>query len=193
MKNLQWHSIASGYSSFANKTAKYVDKNLELVGSKQNTFFGLVFIIFPLLMILATVSEYFEYGVFYFEKELVSEVLELLFFTSPFYLIGLFFVFNAPKQVFDKEKGKMEDKRKFFAGKDIELDKVAAIQVFSYMYHKSSSKGGSTQVHCYQLNLVFEDGERFNLMNSSNKKGVMKVAEALKNYLDVEMFTRFEV
>ena len=102
-----------------------------------------------------------------------------LFFTSggPFLLIGLVLLFIFSPKVFIHTR-----KRKIIIGGEIiQYQQVYALQVLEKFSSGGSSSGG---YFSYELNLITNKGDRYNLLNHGDKmyllSDMMKISKLLK-------------
>ncbi len=100
-----------------------------------------------------------------------------------FLVPGLLFLILPRRFEFERGAGELRIRR-WFRGRSMPLDEVAAIQLIPGGWHKS---GGEPQHHfyTYQLNLVLRDGARINLSNHGNWDATWETGSALAEFLGV--------
>jgi len=68
---------------------------------------------------------------------------------------------------------------------------IYALQIVSYTNHESTEQTGARRaIREYEVNVVFRNGERVNIINHKNKKAISSDTEELSTFLDVPVWDR---
>ena len=105
-----------------------------------------------------------------------------MFFISggPFVLIGVFLLFSFGAKAFLNSQ-----KRKVLVdGEIISFQQVYALQVLSKFIQGNKSGG----YHCYEVNLVTQSGERYNLLNHGDKEYLLSDMVKISRFLKVPVW-----
>ena len=120
--------------------------------------------------------------------------LVLMFFGFVFGGIGLLFLTVIRNSTFDRVAGvyylnktlmKSEQTKPFFQGL---LSDIHAIQLLSEQINSKSADGDSSNFTSYELNLVFKDGGRLNIMDHGREQDVEASAKQLGEFLSVPVW-----
>ncbi|WP_299682561.1 hypothetical protein [uncultured Dokdonia sp.] len=180
-----WHPQARGGANFKTRKLKEISSSeLHYKGSVGGLLFALVFTIMPSIFVVF----FFSGGFFETEGETKYFFLFILVFPAVgFYLmyihlrpvifdkrIGYFYKsFKKPVNSFQRTNKKNQ----------IELDTIAALQIISeYIRSKNSSYTS------YELNFVFEDGERYNVIDHAKYESIQKEAVIIAEFLGVPLW-----
>ena len=68
------------------------------------------------------------------------------------------------------------------------LEDIVALQIISEWVVSHSNNGGSNSYNSYELNLVFSDGERANVMDHGNADSLEKDADRLGDFLAIPIW-----
>lgn len=108
--------------------------------------------------------------------------------------VGAVMLFGGKPLTFDKRagvyfRGKQYDHRQQLP-RDIQgrLADVHALQLLDERIRSNSSKGGSSTYSSYELNLVFADGERVNVLDHGKQAAVVDAAQELAGFLNVPIW-----
>jgi len=183
-----WSPAARGGASFKTRTLKKISQSeLHFVMARSAKIFSLVFVIFPLGFIII--------GALGIEK--LEFNLDTIGFTIvPFAMLafGLWMyrrsskiiIFNTRTGYYSKGKkskdlslNPKEDKHTF------KLEKIKALQLLP-----ERVKGKNSSYMSYEINLVFEDASRYNVVDSGHKASIEKDAVTLSNFLDIPLWNK---
>ncbi|WP_299208479.1 hypothetical protein [uncultured Dokdonia sp.] len=177
-----WHPQARGGANFKTRTLKKVSSSeLHYKGSTAGLLFALVFTVFPIIFIVIFFSSGF------FSTEGDFKYAFLFVFIFPFIGFYLLYLHIRPV-VLDKRSGyfyksfkkPVNSLQRLTTKKHIKLDTIAALQIIpEYVRSKNSSYTS------YELNFVFEDGQRYNLIDHANYKAIKEDATVISEFLGV--------
>ncbi len=177
-----WHPKARGGSNFKTRILKEVSSSeLHYKGSSWSLFFSLVFIIMPIIFIVVFL------GSDVFGSDNGFKYSSFLFLLFP--AVGCYLLFTHLRPiVFDKRIGyfyksfkKPVNSLHHTKNKNhIKLDTIEALQIIpEYVRTKNSSYTS------YELNFVFEDGLRYNVVDHANYETIRKDAKTISDFLGV--------
>ncbi len=153
-------------------------------------------LIFPVIFSLMGLSAIFSGFIF---RQMFDDITVLLF-TMPmgfvFFAIGVgIFINSKIPQTFDKAngyywKGKKNPNEINNPKKKCRLIDIHALQIIQeYVRNNSSnSNTGSASYNSYEINLVLKDGQRINVIDHGEKPIVLKEAEKLSQFLNVQIW-----
>lgn len=96
--------------------------------------------------------------------------------------------------VFDKSLGRYylgkESGRSKYTSSDTQgkLSDIHALQILTERVTSSSSKGGSSSYHSFEINLVLNNGKRINVMDHGKIEAIEDNAKELGRFLDVPVW-----
>ncbi len=109
--------------------------------------------------------------------------------------VGVYVLYGARNGlVFDSAKGSYYRGKVYDASLTADRDKLGmlsdiyALQIISEHVRSSSSSGGSSSYNSYEINLVFGDGERLNVMDHGKLAAIEKDAKTLAQFLSVPIW-----
>lgn len=183
----EWSPKAGGGSNFKTHTLKKVSNTeLRYEGSTFGKIFAGIFMLFPLIFIGIGVTTLVDQ----------SNFLGIVFILFPMVFIAIgFFLFkkmNTPI-IFDKGAGY------FFKGKNkptqnlnqkedkntIKLERIQALQIVSERVRSKNSSYTS-----YEINFVFEDGSRYNIVDHGKRNIIETDAVTLSDFLGVPVWNK---
>jgi hypothetical protein len=178
--NLDWTPISSHASSFC--THRLIKNNahkLEFVPTNFARVFNLLFFIIPsaffVMLFIATL-------------QLAAPIYSLLFGiigVSIFFPLGFFLkkIIDRPR-VFDLAKGEYYAIEKGIRTAEIEIrESIRAIQALQLL--SKEILDSDSDYTSYELNLVFEDGRRLNVISHGGHKQIKEDAELLGKTLNI--------
>ena len=174
-QQISWNALESSASNFASEVFKKTAQGYKITASSFTKVFAWSFFLMGLNYVTISFYEYYQI----YDIPLTFMKGGKLFFTSggPFLLIGLILLFMFSPKVFIHTR-----KRKIiFGGETLQYQEVYALQVLEKFSSGGSSSGG---YFSYELNLITNKGDRFNLLNHGDKmyilSDMMKISELLK-------------
>lgn len=186
-----WLPLARGGSNFKSRTLKQISPSeLHFTASTTGKIFIGFFMLFPILFIGAALFMYLDQG---------FDLMKLPFLIIPLFILGVgLFVFSKMNQVvvFNKQTGY------FYKGKkkkrdlsptheenknNFRLETIKALQIIPEYI-----KGSKTSYHSYEINVIFEDGSRYNVIDHGHKSSIEKDAIILSNFLGVPLWNKME-
>ncbi|ANH60963.1 hypothetical protein [Dokdonia donghaensis] len=185
---VSWSPKAGGGANF--KTKKLVqisDTELQYKASSFGKIFGALFIIFPLVFTVLGITAISKFG---FKSEGVLFALVPLIFIG----VGIFIIkkfnstitFNKSSGYFHRSKKKeitsltvQEDAHNF------KLDTIKALQILP-----ERVRGDKSSYTSYEINLVFEDGSRYNIVDHGHRKSIETDAVTLSDFLGVPAWNK---
>lgn len=180
-----WKPKASGGANFKTRTLKEVSSSeLHYKGSIGGLFFALAFTIVPIIGIVIFLASGF------FSKDEGFTYAFLFIFIFPAVGIYLLYIHLRPI-VLDKRLGYFYKSFKKPVNSlhskntknHFKLDTIAALQIISeYVRSKNSSYTS------YELNFVFEDGLRYNIVDHANYKSIQKEAIIIAEFIGVPVW-----
>jgi len=183
-----WSPKAGGGANFKTKKLLVVSGNeLQYKASSLGKVFGWIFILFPLIFIVVGIKTFINEG---------FEILALLFILFPliFIVIGIFVLksfntatsFNKSTGYFHKDKTQeiksltiTEDANTF------KLDTIKALQILPETISDDDSSYTS-----YEINLVFEDGSRYNVVDHGHRNSIEQDAATLSDFLGIPAWNK---
>ena len=182
---VSWSPAKSGGANFKTQHMETVDNKILVRRSAKATVFGAIFMIPGLGAMLIGAPWLFMSG------NILPGVLIMIW--GGMFGGGGWLICRDKKLVFDKSAGV------YFRGKafnhdlslssDIQgsLANIHAIQLLSEQITSDNDNGSSTYLS-YELNLVFKNGERTNVMDSGDGFDVEKSAKTLAQYLGLPVW-----
>lgn len=177
-----WHPQASGGSNFKTRTLKKVSSSeLQYKGSTGGLLFALAFTLMPTLFI----AIFFSTG--FFDVEEGFKYAFLFIFIFPVAGLYLLYIHLRPI-VLDKRSGyfyksfkkPVNSLHRTNTKNHIKLDTIGALQIVQeYVRTKNSS------FTSYELNFVFEDGTRYNVIDHAKYETIQEDAKTISEFLGV--------
>ena len=168
-------ALESTSSNFASEVLKKTTTGYKITSSSFTKVFAWSFFLIGLNYVAISFYEYYQINA----VPLSFMKGGKLFFTSggPFLIIGLVLLFMFSPKVFIHTR-----KRKILIGGEIiSFQQVYALQVLQKF---AAGSGSSGSYFCYELNLITQKGERFNLLNHGDKTYILsdmiKISKLLK-------------
>lgn len=180
LASLEWTPVSGNSSSFcSHKLVRNTSHLLEFVPTKIAKAFYLLFFILPsIFLIMLTIAA----------LQLAAPVFSLLFGilgVIPFFYFGFFLKesINSPR-IFDLSKGEYYaiEKGLITAEKEIR-ENIRSIQALQIL--KKEVSDSENDYTSYELNLVFENGRRLNVMSHGGQKQLKEDAELLSKTLNI--------
>lgn len=183
-----WSPKAGGGANFKTKTLEVVsDSELRYKTSSFGKVFGGVFILFPLIFVGIGIATIINQG--YQLEALLFTLFPLLFIG-----VGIFFLkkFNTATS-FNKStgyfhKGKKPQIKSLTNTEDantFKLDTIKALQILP-----ERVRGDKSSYTSYEINLVFEDGTRYNVVDHGHRKSIEQDAVVLSDFLGIPAWNK---
>lgn len=185
---VSWSPKAGGGANFKTKSlVKVSDSELQYKASSFGKLFGALFIIFPIVFILVGTTTIIKTG---FKVEaLIFVLIPLIFIGVGIFIIKKFnttITFNKSSGYFHRSKKKevtslavQEDAHNF------KLDTIKALQILP-----ERVRGDKSSYTSYEINLVFEDGSRYNIVDHGHRKSIETDAVTLSDFLEVPAWNK---
>ncbi len=183
-----WSPKAGGGANFKTKTLEVVsDNELRYKASSFGKIFGGIFILFPLIFIGIGIATIINQG---------FNIESLLFALFPlvFIGVGIFFIkkFNTTTS-FNKStgyfyKGKKQQVKSLTVTEDahtFKLDTIKALQILP-----ERVRGDKSSYTSYEINLIFEDGSRYNVVDHGHRKSIEQDAVVLSDFLGIPAWNK---
>ena len=183
-----WSPKAGGGANFKTKTLEVVsDNELRYKASSFGKIFGGIFILFPFIFIAVGVTTIINQG---YQLEAVLFTIFPLVFIG----VGIFVLkkFNTTTS-FNKStgyfyKGKKQQTTSITITEDantFKLDTIKALQILP-----ERVRGDKSSYTSYEINLVFEDGSRYNVVDHGHRKSIEQDAVTLSDFLGVPAWNK---
>lgn len=185
---VSWSPKAGGGANFKTKSlVKISDSELQYKTSSFGKVFGALFIIFPLVFTVLGITAISKFG---FKIEgILFALVPLIFIGVGIFIIKKFnstITFNKSSGYFHRSKKKevtslavQEDAHNF------KLDTIKALQVLP-----ERVRGDKSSYTSYEINLVFEDGSRYNIVDHGHRKSIETDAVTLSDFLGVPAWNK---
>ncbi|EAQ40133.1 hypothetical protein MED134_05249 [Dokdonia sp. MED134] len=185
---VSWSPEAGGGANFKTKSlVKISDSELQYKASSFGKIFGALFIIFPIVFILVGTTTIIKTG---FKVEaLIFVLIPLIFIGVGIFIIKKFnstITFNKSSGYFHRSKKKevtsltvQEDAHNY------KLDTIKALQILP-----ERVRGNKSSYTSYEINLVFEDGSRYNIVDHGHRKSIETDAVTLSDFLGVPAWNK---
>ncbi|WP_405210612.1 hypothetical protein [Dokdonia sp. Asnod2-E02] len=185
---VSWSPKAGGGANFKTKSlVKISDSELQYKASSFGKILGALFIIFPIVFILVGTTTIIKTG---FKVEaLIFVLIPLIFIGVGIFIIKKFnttITFNKSSGYFHRSKKKevtslavQEDAHNF------KLDTIKALQILP-----ERVRGDKSSYTSYEINLVFEDGSRYNIVDHGHRKSIETDAVTLSDFLGVPAWNK---
>ena len=183
-----WSPKAGGGANFKTKTLEVVsDNELRYKASSFGKIFSGIFILFPLIFVGVGITTTINDG---FSIESIFFALFPLVFIG----VGIFLLkklhtittFNKSTGYF--HKGKKQQIKSLTITEDantFKLDTIKALQILP-----ERVRGDKSSYTSYEINLVFEDGTRYNVVDHGHRKSIEQDAVILSDFLGVPVWNK---
>lgn len=184
---VSWEPVKPGGANFKTQKLNISPKRISVEKTGGAIVFALVFAIPGVLAVLIGVP------LFLWQGKIFS-ALFMLIWGSIFGGVGILMLKSEKPLTFDKSVGVYfrgkEYKQQFSDNRENQgwLSDIYALQLLSERIHSSSSHGHSSTYLSYELNLVFKDGERVNVMDHGNAAELETSAKELAGFLNVPIW-----
>lgn len=172
---ISWDPLQTSSSNFASEVFKKTRQGYKIVSSSYAKVFAWSFLLIGLNYLLITFYEYYYVNTSSFTFMKAGK----LFFTSggPFLLVGIFLLLMFSSKVFIN----IRKRKVVIRGAILSFKELYALQIIKKFNERSGSSGS---YFSYELNLITQKGERYNLLNHGDKtyilSDMMKISKLLK-------------
>nr|WP_086939673.1 hypothetical protein [Thaumasiovibrio occultus] len=177
-----WNRVEVRGSNFKTHTVRGKKRALSICQTFRSMLLASVFLVFALIVALLLVP-------IIWESERPEYLWIVVVICLPLSAVTLSAWSHYRYYVFDKEQGIYYRRKKqsppLERNKQGKLTDIYALQMVEKRVSRSS---GSTSFQCYELNLVFADGERVNVLNHADQYALVTAAEQLATFLDVQLW-----
>ncbi|WP_425657088.1 hypothetical protein [Tenacibaculum ascidiaceicola] len=177
-QNISWSAVKGSGSNFLSERLRKTAFGYKITSSSYLKFVAWSFLLMGLNYVVWSYIEFFEFS----KEPLTFMHGGKLFFISggPFVLIGVFLLFSFGAKAFLNSQ-----KRKVLVdGEIIPFQQVYALQVLSKFIQGNKSGG----YYCYEVNLVTQNGERYNLLNHGDKEYLLSDMVKISRFLKVPVW-----
>ncbi len=183
-----WSPKAGGGANFKTKTLEVVsDNELRYKASSTGKIFSGIFILFPLIFVGVGITTTINDG---------FSIESILFALFPLVFIGVgIFLLKKLHTIttFDKSggyfhKGKKQQIKSLTITEDantFKLDTIKALQILP-----EKVRGDKSSYTSYEINLVFEDGSRYNVVDHGHRNSIEQDAVLLSDFLRVPAWNK---
>ncbi|AEE20667.1 hypothetical protein JM84_1994 [Dokdonia sp. Hel_I_63] len=183
-----WSPKAGGGANFKTKTLEVVsDNELRYKASSFGKIFGGIFILFPLIFIGISIATIINQG--FNIESLLFALFPLLFIG-----VGIFFIkkFNTTTS-FNKStgyfyKGKKQQVKSLTVTEDAHTFKLETIKALQILPERVS--GDKSSYTSYEINLIFEDGSRYKVVDHGHRKSIEQDAVVLSDFLGIPAWNK---
>ncbi|WP_047787863.1 hypothetical protein [Tenacibaculum mesophilum] len=175
---ISWDPVKGSGSNFLSERLRKTSSGYKITSSTYMKFMAWSFFLMGLNYVAWSYIEFFEFS----KEPLTFMQGGKMFFISggPFVLIGVFLLFSFGAKAFLNSQ-----KRKVLVdGEIISFQQVYALQVLSKFIQGNKSGG----YHCYEVNLVTQSGERYNLLNHGDKEYLLSDMVKISRFLKVPVW-----
>lgn len=184
----QWTPKSRGGANFKTRTLKQVSpKELHYVGSSFGKVFAGIFLLFPLVFIIIGATSLYNEGL-----NFVS--IWFLIFPLIFIVVG-YFVFKKMNtvSVLDKTSGFFSKGRNGHLSslnpvENEHIFKLSSIKALQFLPERVRSKNSTYT--SYEINFIFEDGSRYNLVDHGHRKSIEADAYVISNFLKIPLWDK---
>ncbi|WP_339844355.1 hypothetical protein [uncultured Dokdonia sp.] len=183
-----WSPKAGGGANFKTKTLEVVsDSELRYKASSFGKIFSGIFILFPLIFVGVGITTTINDG---FSIESIFFALFPLVFIGVgiFLLKKLHTITTFNKSIGYFHKGKKQQIKSLTITEDantFKLDTIKALQILP-----ERVRGDKSSYTSYEINLVFEDGTRYNVVDHGHRKSIEQDAVILSDFLGVPAWNK---
>ncbi|WGH74875.1 hypothetical protein P8625_12430 [Tenacibaculum tangerinum] len=177
-QHLSWNAMKSSGSNFLSERLRKTAFGYKITSSSYLKFVAWSFFLMGLNYVVWSFIAFFDFS----KEPLTFMEGGKLFFTSggPFLLVGAFLLVSFGAKVYVNTK-----KRKIIVeNKVIPFQQAYALQVLSKFVEGNTS--GS--YYCYEVNLVTQQGERYNLLNHGDKEYLLSDMVTISRCLKVPVW-----
>jgi hypothetical protein len=184
---ISWDPARSGGANFKTQKIKFDQDKIMIVKTVGAILFGVAFLI-PGLCVL------FIGGPLLLSNEGLIPAAIATVFGLVFSYVGLSSLRNYREMTFDRSSGFYYRGKAYDSMTELDRNKqghltdIYALQLISERIQSTSSKGRSHNYTSYELNLVFSDCERINVMDHGRGMDVEASAKALAEFLHVPIW-----
>lgn len=183
-----WSPKAGGGANFKTKTLEVVsDNELRYKASSFGKIFGGIFILFPLIFvgvgITTTISDGFSIESIFFA------LFPLVFIGVGIFLLKKLYTttsFNKLTGYF--YKGKKQQVKNLTVTEDAHTFKLETIKALQILPERV--RGDKSSYTSYEINLVFEDGSRYNVVDYGHRKSIEQDAVMLSDFLGIPAWNK---
>jgi hypothetical protein len=184
---ISWDPLKPGGSNFKSQKMSVNKDSIVIEKSASAILFSLIFTV-PGALGVFVGSPYF-----FLKGEIFGGIFMIIWGTL-FGAAGVFLLKSDKKVTFDKKSGS------YYRGKELirisvnnieqqgKLEDIYSIQLISERIQSSSSDGGSSNFRSYELNLIFKDGARVNVMDHGNAADIELSAKNLAKFLNIPIW-----
>ncbi|WP_435253797.1 hypothetical protein [Tenacibaculum sp. A30] len=177
---ISWNPVKGSGSNFLSERLRKTSSGYKITSSSYMKFMAWSFLLMGLNYVAWSYIEFFEFS----KEPLTFMYGGKIFFTSggPFLLVGMFllFSFGSKVQLNSHKRNVLVD------GEIVPFQQVYALQVLSKFVEGNKSGG----YHCYEVNLVTQSGERYNLLNHGDKEYLLSDMVKISRFLKVPVWNK---
>lgn len=184
---VSWEPVNPGGASFKTQRLAVFPNRITVEKTGGAILFALVFAIPGVLGVLIGVP------LFLLQGNIFAAIF-MLIWGAIFGGAGIFMLKGEKPLTFDKSAGVYfrgkHYKQQFSPDRENQgrLSEIYALQLVSERIQSSSRNSHSSTYNSYELNLVFKDGERINVMDHGNAEEIENSAKELAGFLDVPIW-----
>ena len=177
-QHISWNAVKSSGSNFLSERLRKTAFGYKITSSSYLKFVAWSFFLMGVNYVVWSYVEFFEFS----KEPLTFMHGGKIFFTSggPFLLVGMFLLFS-----FGSKVQLNSHKRKVLVdGEIVPFQQVYALQVLSKFVEGNKSGG----YYCYEVNLVTQNGNRYNLLNHGDKEYLLSDMVKISRFLRVPVW-----
>ncbi len=189
-RQVSWAPLKRGGASFKTHRLQFSEYLLTVERTGGFVVFALIFVVPGMIALL--------FGAPYLllvQKQYLPAIF-MIVWGAIFGGVGLLLLKGGKRLTFDRStgswyRGKQPDPMSMSAPdreKHGRFEDIHALQLLRETVRSSSSNGGSSTYDSYELNLVFRDGERLNVMDHGNRESLEESARQLGAFLNVPVW-----
>ncbi|WP_428743664.1 hypothetical protein [Tenacibaculum sp.] len=179
-QHISWNALKGSGSNFLSERLRKTAFGYKITSSSYMKFVAWSFFLMGLNYVAWSFIEFFEFS----KEPLTFMHGGKLFFTSggSFLLVGGFLLtsFGATTYINSQKRKVLVD------GKTIPFQQLYALQVLSKFVEGNKSGG----YYCYELNVVTQQGERYNLLNHGDKEYLLSDMVKISRLLKIPVWNR---